>query len=200
MSKEILERIFEPFFTTKGLAKGTGLGLPMVYGIVKSHSGFIECASEPNRGATFKIFFPAIEQDVGSETPRDMEMPAAGRETILVVDDEDSVRDLGRDTLTTFGYTVLSAASGEQALELYRKKRDRVDLVILDLIMPGMSGRQCLEELLKLNPRVKVLVASGFSNIGPMRETIAAGARSFIAKPYEVKHLLQVVRQVLDQD
>jgi DNA-binding NtrC family response regulator len=115
-----------------------------------------------------------------------------------MVDDEEFVLGLGKQTLSKFGYTVLTAAGGERALELYHKNRNRIDLVILDLIMPGMSGKDCLEKILHLNSQARILVASGYADIEPMKETIEAGAKNFIAKPYEIKQMLRVVRETLD--
>ena len=200
MDKETLEHIFDPFYTTKGLAEGTGLGLAMVYGIVKSHGGLISCFSELGRGTTFKIYFPIIEQKIESEKATVTDMSKGGTETILLVDDEDFIRNVGERTLKRFGYIVLSASGGNEALEIYRKEQDQIGLVILDLMMPGMSGSRCLEEILKVNPQAKIIVASGYSDIGPMKESIEAGAKSFIGKPYEMRQLLEVVRDVLDEN
>jgi DNA-binding NtrC family response regulator len=127
-------------------------------------------------------------------------LPSGGMERILLVDDEEFVRSPGQQYLTKFGYTVLTASDGGKALELYRKEQERIDLVILDLIMPGMSGRKCLEELIKMNPQVKVLIASGYSANESTKETIELGAKGYIGKPYNMNQMLKVVRQVLDQD
>lgn len=200
MHKGILDRIFEPFFTTKEVGKGTGLGLAIVYGIVKSHHGYINCYSEPGEGTSFKIYFPARAQAAGLEE-QELETPVkGGTETVLLVDDEDAIRELGKQILEKFGYNVLTAVDGESALDLYRREQDRIDLVVLDLIMPGMGGKRCLEELLKANARARVLIASGYSDTIPIKETVAMGARNFIGKPYEIKKMLAMVRQVLDED
>ncbi|MBM3298647.1 MAG: PAS domain S-box protein, partial [Deltaproteobacteria bacterium] len=144
MDKETLDHIFEPFFTTKEAGKGTGLGLAMVYGIVKEHDGYITCYSEPGRGTTFKIYLPVakIERDLDVTTTS--KIPAFGTETILLVDDEEFIRDLGKRILERFGYTVLTAADGKEALNLYEEEREKISLVILDLIMPKMGGKECL--------------------------------------------------------
>jgi len=201
MDKETVEHIFEPFYTTKETGKGTGLGLAMVYGLVKNHGGYITCYSEPGEGTIFKIYLPIIEKEV-EEGPEDMEkaMPRGGSETILLVDDEAFLRDLGEQMLAKFGYTVFAAHDGESALELYRQKKEDFSLVILDLIMPGMGGRRCLEELLKINSQAKIVIASGYSVNGPTREALEAGARGFISKPYDVRKMLKVVREVLDME
>jgi signal transduction histidine kinase/CheY-like chemotaxis protein len=198
MDHETLEHIFDPFYTTKGLANGTGLGLAMVYGAVKSHGGHIECDSQPGVGTIFKIYLPALDQNVQTEMAAEEDLPAGGSETILLVDDDEVIRDVGQATLTRFGYTVLTAADGKTAVERYRGEAERIDLVILDLIMPGMSGKKCLEALISINPQAKVVIASGYSAIQPGMDTIRSGAKGFIGKPYEVKELLGTVRSVLD--
>ena len=198
---EIMEHIFEPFFTTKETGKGTGLGLAMVYGIVKSHGGYITCESEQGQGATFKIYFPAIGLENKVTEPKETEVPIiGGNETVLLVDDENSICELGKETLSRVGYKVLTAPDGESALELYSKASRQVDLVILDLIMPGMGGKRCLDGLLELNPHAKVLISSGYSINGATSEALQAGAKGFIAKPYEIKQMLKLVREVLDRD
>jgi PAS domain S-box-containing protein len=200
MVRQTLERIFDPFYTTKGVAKGTGLGLSIVYGIVKNHDGFITCSSEPGQGTTFGIYFPKVVGEVASLEQEDPEAPlASGTETVLVVDDEAFIRDFAYQILNRFGYRVLTAPDGERALEVYRETMDGIDLVILDLIMPGMGGRTCLVELLKINPQVKVLITSGYSPDGPTKETLNAGARGFVSKPFEARELLKRVRGILDE-
>jgi PAS domain S-box-containing protein len=201
MSKETLEHVFEPFYTTKEVGKGTGLGLAMVYGIVKNHEGYILCYSEPETGTTFKIYLPAIEQEGDKDHPRDLEdQLQGGTETILLVDDEEYIRELGVELLGDAGYTVITATDGESGLELYRQKQEQIDLVILDLVIPGMGGKKCFEEVLKVNPRAKILIVSGYSANGPGKEAIEAGARDFVGKPFDVEHMLEVVRNILDQE
>ncbi|OPX41173.1 MAG: hypothetical protein B1H13_03530 [Desulfobacteraceae bacterium 4484_190.3] len=202
MNRRTLEHIFDPFFTTKEVGKGTGLGLAMVYGIVKSHEGYIMCASEPGDGTTFKIYFPVMEgipARFETEAKNNEATSERGSETILLVDDEEILRDIGRDILETFGYTVLLAPDGESALELYKERRKHISLVILDLIMPGMGGKQCLEKLLKINPDTKVVIASGYSIDGHAKDALKAGAKAFVSKPYELNKMLQAVRSVLDE-
>ena len=202
MDRKTLEHIFDPFFTTKEVGKGTGLGLAMVYGIVKSHEGYIMCASEPGDGTTFKIYFPVMEgipARFETEAKNNEATSERGSETILLVDDEEILRDIGRDILETFGYTVLLAPDGESALELYKERRKHISLVILDLIMPGMGGKQCLEKLLKINPDTKVVIASGYSIDGHAKDALKAGAKAFVSKPYELNKMLQAVRSVLDE-
>ncbi|UCE82695.1 MAG: PAS domain S-box protein [Deltaproteobacteria bacterium] len=202
MDKETLEHIFDPFYTTKEVGKGTGLGLAIVYGIVKNHEGYIMCYSEPQQGTIFKIYLPVIEPEIKLANVLDQMEPEVqvegGSETILLVDDEEFIRELGIDVLGQAGYEVLTAADGEGALQLYRQAQERIALVILDLIMPGMGGRKCLEELLRLNPKVKVLIASGYSSDASTKRALETGAKSFVSKPYDTKHLLKLVREVLD--
>jgi two-component system, cell cycle sensor histidine kinase and response regulator CckA len=200
MDKETLEHIFEPFYTTKEAGKGTGLGLATVYGIVKQHGGYITCYSEPGEGTSFKMYFPAIEMEIDQDVAATAIMPAFGTESILLVDDEEFVRDLGKRILERSGYTVLIAANGKEALNLYKKERDKISLVILDLIMPEMGGKQCLGELLKIAPKARVLIASGFASDRQTKEAMETGARGFVDKPFNMKGMLQAVREVLDSD
>ncbi len=200
IDKMTIEHIFEPFYTTKETGKGTGLGLATVYGIVKSHNGHIVCYSEPDEGTTFKIYLPTIDStEEARKAEEHMTAPEGGSETILLVDDEEPIRSLGTQILEEFGYTVLTAADGESALQIYSKEQKRIDLVILDLIMPGMGGKLCLLELLKINLEAKVAIASGYSPDGPTREILKNGAKGFISKPYDLRQILKVVREVLDK-
>ncbi len=200
MDKETLEHIFEPFFTTKGPGEGTGLGLAMVYGIVKQHGGYIVCYSELSRGTSFKIYFPSLVSDEKLAAAETKKLPRGGSETILVVDDEELLRDLGSRILTKAGYTVITASNGKGALEVYHARGGEISLVILDLIMPEMGGTQCLEGLLRLDPSVKVVIASGYSAYGTTRDALASGARGFVSKPFDISQVLEVVRAVLDEE
>ncbi len=199
MDEKTLRQIFDPFFTTKGVGKGTGLGLAMVYGIIKSHGGYIHCVSEKGKGTTFNIYFPVAEQVMVEKKPRGEEKePRGGQETILVVDDEESILNFGEKFLRTYGYTVLKASNGEECLNIYREKKDIIDLIILDLIMPGMGGHKCLKELLKMNPKAKVIIASGYSADGFPKNLVEAGAKAFINKPYDVNQIFRAIREVLE--
>ena len=199
MEKGILGHVFEPFFTTKDVGKGTGLGLATVYGIVKLHGGHICCDSEPNRGATFKTYLPAIEEDTTERGVKEEQvLPPGGTETILLVDDEDFIRDLGAKFLTMAGYTVLNVASGPEAVQLYLREGEQISLVILDLIMPEMGGDKCLEEILAINPDAKIVISSGAAVEGKKKVTIESGAKGFVSKPFQLWDMLKTVRQVLD--
>ena len=201
MDKETLARIFEPFFTTKEVGVGAGLGLAMVYGIVKQHGGVIVCSSELGRGTTFSVYLPALEQDEpGAEAAAVKELPTGGNETILLVDDEESIRSLGIKMLNRAGYTVLTAPDGRAALETYEQRSADISLVILDLMMPEMGGKQCLEKLLEMDPKAKVIISTGYSMDDQTKEVAESGARGFVRKPFQVTHMLNAVREVLDEN
>ena len=198
ISKETVEHIFEPFFTTKEIGRGTGLGLASVYGIVKSHGGLINCYSEEGQGAVFKVYLPVMaEAGERAVVSDENQIVVGGTETIMVVDDEEHIRDLATQILERFDYRVLIATSGEEAIEQYLK--DPADLIILDLGMPGMGGHKCLRNLLKINPSIKILIASGYTINGQVKDILKSGAKGFIAKPYQLRDLLAKVRAVLDE-
>jgi len=202
ISPDHLPHIFEPFFTTKDVGKGTGLGLATVYGIVKQHQGWIEVSTEVGVGSTFTLFLPAIEAAASEPTlATNPSMPPGGRETILLVEDEDSVRSLTRRLLEKFGYTVLEAASGPAALKLCRSRSFPIDLLLTDIIMPeGVTGRELAEQLRADNPKLKVIFTSGYSGdvLGQDTEFVRQTSTRFIAKPCSPQVLLQTVRQYLD--
>jgi PAS domain S-box-containing protein len=200
MDQETLKNIFDPFFTTKEVGKGTGLGLAMVYGIVKNHDGNIFCESTLNHGTTFKIYFPAARKDKIAEELGEAQEVRGGSETILLVDDEEPIRELGEQVLKKFGYTVLQASDGESAVKLYQEKKEEIDLVLLDLIMPVMGGKRCMDWLLQINPELKVIIASGYSPEETVKEILEGGAKNFINKPFNMKEMLQAVRKVLDEN
>ena len=199
MDGEVARHIFEPFFTTKETGKGTGLGLAMVYGIVKNHGGHISCDTAPDRGTVFSIYFPVTGRETREKRRKDARPPVVGGdETVLLVDDDETVRQTGEEILSGFGYKVLSARDGEEALAIYREKKQKIDLVILDLIMPGMGGKRCLMELLEINPEVRVIITTGYSAEGKSRREVEDRAVAFLNKPYSLQGLLQVVRNALD--
>jgi len=197
---ETVKHIFEPFFTTKSVGEGTGLGLSTVYGIVKGHGGHISCASEKGRGTVFKIYLPVVQTYDYKvvEEKRDFEEIRGGTETILLADDERAILEVAREALQESGYNILLAENGEQVLDLYQARGEEIDLVILDLSMPGMGGQRCLKELCRINPKVKVLIASGYSADGQQKLSLDNGAVGFIPKPYRLKDMVRAVREVLD--
>lgn len=201
MDKETIEHIFDPFFTSKEIGKGTGLGLSTVYGIVKSHDGHIMCYSELDQGTTFRVYLPALVSDSVSEKRREAEQDnIQGRgETILLVDDEEQIRDICGKLLTRWGYQVIVANCGEDALNIYRERYGEIDLVILDISMPGMGGHKCLKELLLLNRELKVVVSSGYSLTGRLKNMQIDGAAGFVPKPFSRMEMLKEVREVLDR-
>jgi two-component system, cell cycle sensor histidine kinase and response regulator CckA len=200
MDRQTLTHIFEPFFTTKEVGKGTGLGLATVYGIVKQHGGHITCYSEPGFGTTFKIYFPVIKKERNPEVSMIESPIQRGTETILLVDDEEPLRKLGSRILNEYGYRVMTASNGKEALELYQRECDSISLIILDLIMPEMDGKKCLAEVLRVNPKAKVVLASGYSEVGSASGSMAGGAKGFVQKPYNIRQLLTMIRSVLDDD
>jgi PAS domain S-box-containing protein len=199
MDEKTLKHIFDPFFTTKGVGKGTGLGLATVYGIVKSHSGHLVCLSEPGKGTSFQIYFPARTTppvlSVKTDSPAAVQ---SGKETILLVDDDPSIREFGLELLERYGYRVLLAESGEDALLQFGAHSGEIDMIILDLGMPGMGGYRCLTELLKMDSTVRILIASGYGPVGQAQEALKSGARGFISKPYRIEDMLSAIRKVVD--
>jgi len=201
MDSQTMLRIFDPFFTTKerDSRKGAGLGLAVVKGIVERHGGYITCHSEPGLGATFKVYFPAAVPEPKPEEST-QGIPLSPRtKTVLLVDDEKLLRDLGKKILSRAGYSVLTASNGKEALERYRiEGKANIALVILDLIMPEMSGKECLRELLKIDSNVKVVLSSGYSTAEEPPGSFHDSVRSFVKKPYDMRQLLETVRKVLD--
>jgi two-component system cell cycle sensor histidine kinase/response regulator CckA len=198
MSPEVQARLFEPFFTTKDPGKGTGLGLAVVYGIVKGHGGFINVYSEEGKGSTFRIYLPVIELAVEERRVEVLELPT-GTGTILLVDDEEAIRKLGERILKQCGYTVLEAENGVQALEVYQAHRGEIALVVLDMVMPEMGGRECLRRLRELDPKVKVLISTGYTVNGSVRELMSEGALGVVDKPFNIKDLASMVWAALDR-
>jgi two-component system cell cycle sensor histidine kinase/response regulator CckA len=196
MDEATLARIFEPFFTTKDVGQGTGLGLATVYAIIKHHRGIIRVDSQPGQGTTFHIFLPVSARATVAEPTWD-DAILRGSGTVLLVDDEDGIRMVAGRILQQLGYQVLSAENGLRALEIYRQERDRIDLVILDMLMPGMGGPETFQELKAIDPGVRVLLSSGYSLDGEAQQAMAAGARGFIQKPYRLAVLSHKVAEIL---
>jgi two-component system cell cycle sensor histidine kinase/response regulator CckA len=196
MDKKTMNHIFEPFFTTKGVGKGTGLGLASVYGIIKAHDGYIDVDSRKGHGTTFKIYLPVSNRKVTGKAEL-VQQPVKGSETVLLVDDEETVIDVSRQMLERMGYTVLVARSGKDSIELYRAHKDAIHIVILDLIMPEMTGGETYDQIKKINPHVKVLLSSGYSKDSRATEILARGCNGFIQKPYTMKGLSLRIREIL---
>ncbi|GAG28359.1 unnamed protein product, partial [marine sediment metagenome] len=199
MDKETQQRIFDPFFTTKGMGRGTGLGLASTYGIIKNHGGIINAYSEKGKGTTFHIYLPVSEKEVIEETVYSGEI-LKGSETILLVDDEDFMISIGSELLKKLGYETLTAGSGKHALELYTTNKEKIDMAILDMIMPDMGGGEVYDRMKELEPDVKVLLSSGYSTDGQAKEIMLRGCKGFIQKPFNMKELAQKIREILDND
>ena len=197
--RSVLGKIFDPFFTTKEKGKGTGLGLATVYGIVKNHNGYVNVESEPGVGTRFFVYLPAVHAEAAVEEERELRA-TGGTETVLVVDDEKTIRDLVRDILRSKGYRVLDAADGREAIRVFREQAGRVDLVILDMVMPDMGGRETFIHLRELDGSVRTVLSTGYAEDERARELLAMGVRAFVQKPYRAEELATVVRSVLDSN
>ncbi|MFH1951137.1 MAG: response regulator [Pseudomonadota bacterium] len=197
MDKATQKRIFDPFFTTKEMGRGTGLGLASAYGIIKNHGGFINVYSEKGHGTTFNVYLPASEKEV-IEDKKLAGDTVRGTETVLFVDDEDMIIEVAEQLLEQLGYKVLTARSGKEAIEIYEENKERIDIVILDMIMPDMSGGETYDRMRDINPKVKVLLSSGYSINGQATEILDRGCNGFIQKPFKMKELSQKLREILD--
>ena len=197
MDEKTRERIFDPFFTTKEMGRGTGLGLATVYWIIKGHNGMINVYSEPGHGTTFTIYLPASEKEAVKEKTATGTI-ARGTETILLVDDEQMVLEVSKNLLEYMGYRVYPAGSGQEAIAIYTEKRSEIDLVILDMIMPGLSGGETFDRLREIDPEIRVLLYSGYSIEGKVQQIMDRGCNGFIQKPFQLKNLSQKVREILD--
>jgi PAS domain S-box-containing protein len=197
IDKETQERIFEPFFTTKEMGRGTGLGLASVYGIIKSHGGYINVYSEQEKGTVFTIYLPASQKEVSIEKEAAPAAIIKGSGTILLIDDEKMILDVGIELLEELGYTVQSAMSGQEAIDVFQKDRDKIDLVIMDMIMPGMGGGETFDRLKEIDPDLKVLLSSGYSINGQATKILRRGCDGFIQKPFNMNQLAEKVQQIL---
>jgi CheY-like chemotaxis protein len=199
MNDETKARLFEPFFTTKGQGKGTGLGLSTAYGIVKQSMGYIWVYSEAGLGTTFKVYLPAIDEDVDSKQPaQPIEPIALGSETILLVEDDEMVRGLALTTLEEVGYKVLQAANGAEALLLCEQYPEPIHLLLTDVVMPGMSGRAVADRLKTERPQMLVLYMSGYTEDAIVHHGVLNEGVNFIEKPFSPTALTRKVREVLD--
>lgn len=198
MDAKTQERVFDPFFTTKGPSKGTGLGLAMVYGIVKQHNGFIHLYSEPGRGTTFKIYLPPVTVAPDMAVPAKPPELRGGTETILLAEDDESVRALMEDTLKNLGYTVLAARNGREAVDVFERNRENVSLALLDVAMPVMGGKEAFEAMYKVSPGLKVVFMSGYAADGAHETFLLITGAPFLPKPFGPAELGRKVREVLD--
>jgi PAS domain S-box-containing protein len=198
MDEETKERIFEPFFTTKGPDKGTGLGLAVVYGIVKQHNGFIHVYSEPGKGTTFRVYFPAVDLPPDSKTAAARGVIRGGSETILVVEDDESVRHLTEKTLSSYGYKILIAFDGEEAVEVFRRRGKEIAMVMLDVVMPKKGGKQAYDEMRTMTPGLKALFVSGYSADAIHDAFVLQAGIPFLQKPFSPGALARKVREILD--
>jgi PAS domain S-box-containing protein len=199
MDETTLKKVFEPFFTTKAVGKGTGLGLAMVYGIIKQHNGFINVYSEQGVGTTFTIYLPLITSAIMEETGDEEELPEKREATILVADDDPSVRELSEKVLGMFGYTVITAEDGDDAVLKFQENKDTIDLVVLDIIMPKMNGKEVSDKVKEIRPGMNMVFISGYpadfiTSRGMLDEKI-----ELIEKPFNPRNLLRKVREVLDR-
>ncbi|MCD6586653.1 MAG: response regulator [Desulfobacteraceae bacterium] len=197
MAPSVMSKIFDPFFTTKKKEKGTGLGLSSVYGIIKNHDGHIRVDSQPDNGSTFHIYLPASPQLTKNKLPAD-DAIVSGMETILMIDDEPDLLDIGRAMLEALGYHVHCARNGKEAIQFYTHYKNKIDLILLDMIMPGMNGEEVYDRLVEINPDVKVLLSSGYSQTGPIEKILQRGCNKFIQKPFKIQRLSQTIREILN--
>jgi CheY-like chemotaxis protein len=196
MDQATRERIFEPFFTTKQMGRGTGLGLASAYATIRNHGGLIKVSSSEGKGTTFNMYLPASEKTVKkAEAP--CKAPVKGAGTVLLVDDEGMVVKVCKQMLSVLGYDVLLARGGTEALEVCKKEKS-VDLIILNLMMPGMDGGEAYDRIKKVNPHAKILLSSGFSVAGQAKDILARGCDGFIQKPFNINQLSEKVRGILE--
>ncbi len=201
MDDDTRQHLFEPFFTTKKIGKGTGLGLATAFGIIKQHRGWINVYSRPGAGSTFRLYLPRSDEKIneGVCSSADQDTPG-GTETILLIDDEDVIRKLGKAILERKGYTVLLGCDGRDGLDVFCREQENIDLVILDLTMPHLSGLEVLQQINLVAPATKVIMSSGYTDQKRADKLRRLGAAGFVAKPYNIKQLAESVRQILDQD
>lgn len=199
MDKKTMERIFDLFFTTKDMGRGTGLGLASAYGIIKGHGGYVYVDSEIGHGTTFSIYLPASEKKVwrGAKIAKRL---IKGTGTVLLVDDDEVILEVGQELLEAMGYQVLLARDGKEAIEVYRKNRDSIDIVLLDMVMPNMGGGKAYDRLKEIAPDIKVLLSSGYGIDGEATEILERGCNGFIQKPFNMMGLSGKIGEVLEKE
>jgi CheY-like chemotaxis protein len=197
MDEATRERIFEPFFTTKGPDKGTGLGLAVVYGIVKQHNGYIHVNSEQGKGTTFRVYLPAVDASADARVSASQEIVRGGSETILLAEDDESIRNLTEKTLSIYGYRVLVASNGEEAVDIFRRHGKEIAMAVLDVVMPKMGGKQAYDEMITAIPGLKVLFLSGYSANAIHDSFVLHPGIPFLQKPFGPGTLARKVREVL---
>jgi PAS domain S-box-containing protein len=199
MDESTLQRIFDPFFTTKKFGKGSGLGLYCSYGIIKNHGGYIQVVSKQKVGTTFTIYLPVSDKKIAQlEDPSPKRI--VGRETLLLVDDEKKIRDVCREGLKLMGYTVITAETGEEAVDIFRRSHATIDVVILDMIMPGLNGRETYKRLRQIKPNVRVLLASGYAFEGQEKEILEDKCNGHIQKPFKIEKLAMMIKEIMERD
>jgi CheY-like chemotaxis protein len=201
MTPEVLDKIFEPFFTTKAIDKGTGLGLSTVMAIVKSHDGLINVYSEPAKGTTFRIYLPAMQVsgEAQQEPAPETSLPRGGGETVLVIEDEASIRTITSQTLQAFGYRVLTAADGAEGLAIYVQRKDEIAVVLMDMMMPVLDGMAAIRALLRINPKIKIIATSGLDAKRDVVEATGGSVKHLLAKPYTAETMLKTLRAILEE-
>jgi PAS domain S-box-containing protein len=197
MDEATRQRVFEPFFTTRDKSRGSGLGLASAYGIIHKHEGFISVYSELGSGATFNIYLPASDKVIPQREERKHTEIIKGSEKILLIDDEEMIIEIGGEILQALGYTVLAARSGHEAIELFREHKDEIDIVILDMIMPGISGAETYDRIKALDNKVKVILSSGYSLHGDAAQILKHGCNGFIQKPFDIMTLSKKIREII---
>ncbi len=200
MERSVLERIFDPYFTTKIVEEGTGLGLAVVHGIIKSFGGMINVQSEPGKGTTFNVFLPVIKHEAKTEIDSSLGEIPMGNEHILFIDDEDPLVEIGKKILERLGYKVTTRTNSIEALELFRSQPEKFDLVITDMTMPNMTGDKLSVELIKIRPDIPIILCTGFSELITEEKTKSIGIKGFIMKPVVMRKIAQTIREALGID
>jgi CheY-like chemotaxis protein len=200
MDAEVVRHIFEPFYTTKELGKGTGLGLSIVYGIIKKHGGYINCQSTTGVGTSFEVYLPLLDGAVSfdEKISKESDLPEKGVDVILLAEDDDDARALVKEILEEFGYSILEARDGQEAVEIFKNNSDKLDLIILDVIMPKLKGREVYDAVMAIDPKMKILFCSGYSKELVISQVGLLQEMNYLAKPFTPKELLMKIREVLD--